>query len=69
MLVFCYADKTQDDAGVPALHGKVRALGPETHPSPVMYFYFDWSVAVPMQMIVFSLTLKDAGAATEPDGF
>jgi len=42
----------------------MREYWVQTHSSPIVYRYVDWSITVPLQMIEFNLILKAAGKPT-----
>jgi len=47
----------------------MREYWVQTHSSPIVYRYVDWSITVPLQMIEFNLILKAAGKQTSPAMF
>merc|ERR1711908_185456 len=47
----------------------MREYWVQTHQSPVVYRYIDWSITVPLQMIEFNLILKAAKAPISAMGF
>jgi len=47
----------------------MREYWVQTHSSPVVYRYVDWSITVPLQMIEFNLILKAAGKPTSSGMF
>merc|ERR1712187_1092172 len=47
----------------------MREYWVQTHKSPVVYRYIDWTITVPLQMIEFNLILKAAKAPISAGGF
>merc|ERR1711975_129226 len=47
----------------------MREYWVQTHQTPVVYRYVDWSITVPLQMIEFNLILKAAGKDCTPGMF
>jgi len=47
----------------------MREYWVQTHQTPVVYRYVDWSITVPLQMIEFNLILKAAGKDCSPGMF
>jgi len=47
----------------------MREYWVQTHVTPIVYRYVDWSITVPLQMIEFNLILRAAGKPVSPAGF